>query len=107
MWYPYQAFRRIIPSAIEYRVANGQEKKTSLQALQEACGKKEYDVYETTILKVEATSDHLPTEYRIGNDKGRIPSFECISRSDYASLLSQQGKKEDIPELSDSDCYFN
>lgn len=106
MWYPYQAFRRIIPSAIEYRVANGQEKKTSLQALQEACGKKEYDVYETTILKVEATSDHLPTEYRIGNDKGRIPSFECISRSDYASLLSQQGKKEDIPELSDSDCIL-
>ena len=26
MWYPYQSFRRIIPSAIEYRVTNEQEK---------------------------------------------------------------------------------
>ncbi|MDD3395358.1 MAG: ABC transporter permease [Anaerotignum sp.] len=106
MWYPYQSFQRIIPSAIEYRVANEQEKETSLQALQEACGKQEYEIYETTILKVEATSDCLPTEYNISKDKGRIPGFECISRTDYVSLLSQQGKKTDVPELSDTDCIL-
>ena len=103
MWYPYQSFRRIIPSAIEYRVTNEQEKEISLQALQEACDEQEYEVYETIIFKVKATSDRLPTEYSISEDKGRIPGFECISRTDYATLLSQQGKKTDIPELSDTD----
>ena len=106
MWYPYQSFRRIIPSAIEYRVTNEQEKEISLQALQEACDEQEYEVYETIILKVKATSDRLPTEYSISEDKGRIPGFECISRTDYVSLLSQQGKKTDIPELSDTDCIL-
>ena len=106
MWYPYQSFRRIIPSAIEYRVTNEQEKEISLQALQEACDEQEYEVYETIIFKVKATSDRLPTEYSISEDKGRIPGFECISRTDYATLLSQQGKKADIPELSDTDCIL-
>lgn len=106
MWYPYQAFRRIIPSAIEYRVTNEQEKENSLQALQEAFSKQEYEVYETTILKVKATSDRLPTEYSISEDKGRIPSFECISRTDYVSLLAQQGKKASISELTDTDCIL-
>lgn len=94
------------PSAIEYRVTNEQEKEISLQALQEACDEQEYEVYETIILKVKATSDRLPTEYSISEDKGRIPGFECISRTDYVSLLSQQGKKTDIPELSDTDCIL-
>ena len=59
------------PSAIEYRVTNEQEKEISLQALQEACDEQEYEVYETIILKVKATSDRLPTEYSISEDKGR------------------------------------
>ena len=106
MWYPYASFQRIIPSAIEYRVANEHEKESSLQALQKACKSQEYEVHETTILKVTATSDNLPTEYNISEDKGRVPGFECISRSDYVSLLSQQGKQADIPELMDSDCIL-
>ena len=106
MWYPYASFQRIIPSAIEYRVANEQEKESSLQALEKACKSQEYEVHETTILKVTAASDNLPTEYNISEDKGRVPGFECISRSDYVSLLSQQGKQADIPELMDSDCIL-
>lgn len=106
MWYPYVSFQRIIPSAIEYRVTNEQEKESSLQALQNACGGQEYGVHETIILKTTATSDRLPIEYGISEDKGRVPGFECISRSDYVSLLSQQGKQTDIPELIDSDCIL-
>lgn len=106
MWYPYASFQRIIPSAIEYRVTNEQEKESSLQALEKACKSQEYEVHETTILKVTAASDNLPTEYNISEDKGRVPGFECISRSDYVSLLSQQGKQADIPELMDSDCIL-
>lgn len=106
MWYPYASFQRIIPSAIEYRVMNEQEKESSLQALEKACKSQEYEVHETTILKVTAASDNLPTEYNISEDKGRVPCFECISRSDYVSLLSQQGKQADIPELMDSDCIL-
>lgn len=75
MWYPYQSFRRIIPSAIEYRVTNEQEKEISLQALQEACDEQEYEVYETIIFKVKATSDRLPTEYSISEDKGVFPDL--------------------------------
>lgn len=80
MWYPYQSFRRIIPSAIEYRVANEQEKGISLQALQEACKEQEYEVYETIILKVEATSNRLPTEYNISEDNPVI-QMHLISKA--------------------------
>lgn len=106
MWYPYVSFQRIIPSAIEYRVTNEQEKESSLQALQKACGSQEYEVHEAIILKATAASDRLPIEYNISEDKGRVPGFECISRSDYAFLLYQQGKQADIPELIDSDCIL-
>ena len=85
---------------------NEHEKESSLQALEKACKSQEYEVHETTILKVTAASDNLPTEYNISEDKGRVPGFECISRSDYVSLLSQQGKQADIPELMDSDCIL-
>ncbi len=106
MWYPYQSFQRIIPSAIEYRVASEQEKENSLRVLQDALGQQPYEAYETTIIKAQATSDRLPTEYNLSEDKGRVPGFECISRTDYASLLSCQKKKVDIPDLTDGDCIL-
>lgn len=106
MWYPYQAFERIIPSAIEYQVSDEEEKTVSLQALRDALDNTEYTIHETTILRVLATSDNLPVEYNISEDKGRIPSFECISRTDYVTLTMQQGKELDIPELTDSECIL-
>ena len=107
MWYPYQSFRRIIPSAIEYRVTNEQEKEISLQALQEACDEQEYEVYETIIFKVKATSDRLPTEYSISEDKGRIPGFEMYQPDRLCHPAFSAGKESGYSRIIRYGLHFN
>lgn len=106
MWYPYKSYERIIPSAIEYRVVDEQQKELSLQVLEETLGATEYQVHETTILKVTATSDRLPVEYNISQDKGRSPGFECISQTDFYTLLEQQSKEYEFSDLADDECIL-
>lgn len=106
MWYPYQTFQRIIPSAIEFRVSNDEQRDLALQALEKVLGENNYLFYETTIVRISAVSDNLPLEYNIGQDKGRIPCFECISVLDYQTLLAQQEKESVLPELSVSECVL-
>lgn len=101
-WYPLQALERIIPSAIEYRVTDDTQREASLQALNDAIGENQYYDYETTIIKVTATSETLPYEYSISADKGRTPGFECISETDYAALMQLQEKENTLPELGNS-----
>lgn len=106
IWYPYQTFKRIIPSAIEYRVSDEQQRNASLQALDTVLGEGQYQFYETMIIKVTATSDRLPLEYNLSEDKGRIPGFECIGQQDYTALMMIQGQEDTLPELSDSECVL-
>lgn len=106
MWYPYQTFKRIVPSAIEYRITDDQQRDTSLQALTDTLGEDNFIFHETVIVKVSAASDNLPEEYNISEDKGRIPGFECIGLKDYQALLEQQGKGSMLHELSDSECIL-
>ena len=106
IWYPYQTFQRIIPSAAEYRVENEEQRNLSLRALSAALGENTYQYYETTIVKTTASSENLPLEYNVSEDKGRIPGFECISLQDYRSLLAQQEKDTVLPELSDGECIL-
>ncbi len=103
-WYPIAALERIIPAGIEFRVTNAEQSEQALAALDQAVGGDNYQIYETKILKTTATSDKLPIEYNVSADKGREPGFECISESDYASLLKLQGKQLKIPDLKDKDC---
>lgn len=105
-WYPLEALGRIIPSALEYRITNNAEKDASLQALNDAIGEDRYDYYETTLIKVNASSDALPYEYSISADKGRDPGFEVISMSDYQSLMELQGKNNTIPLLNNDECVL-
>lgn len=106
VWYPYRAVERIIPSAIEYRIEDEQQSKDALEALAKALNGQECQVQETTLLKTTAISDHLPYEYNISGEEIRTPGFECMSLTDYNTLLSSQGKESTISELSDTECVL-
>lgn len=106
VWYPLAALERIIPSAIEYRVTNEEEKQQSLNALNQEIGNQTYESHETVLLKTTAISEQLPYEYDISADKGRVPGFECMRQSDYFTLLEQQGKKIAFDALQDDECIL-
>lgn len=65
-----------------------------------------YQAQETILLKITASSDHLPDEYGISGEAVRTPGFECMSLTDYNNLLNSQGKKSAISELDDADCIL-
>lgn len=106
VWYPYQSLERIIPSAIEYRISDEQQREAALQALNNTLGENNYQYHETTILKTTASADSLPVEYSISEEKGRTPGFECISQNDHQALLEAQGKKSELPQLADTECVL-
>lgn len=106
VWYPYRAVERIIPSAIEYRVEDEQQSDQALEALAEGLNGQEYHVQEVRLLKITATSDHLPDEYSISGEEVRTPGFECMSLTDYSTLLSSQGKESLVPALRDTECVL-
>ena len=106
VWYPYRAVNRIVPSAIEYRVEDQQQSKQALEALAKGMKNSAYQAQETILLKITASSDHLPDEYGISGEAVRTPGFECMSLTDYNTLLNSQGKESAIPELDDADCIL-
>ena len=106
VWYPYRAVNRIVPSAIEYRIEDQQQSKQALEALAKGMKNSAYQVQETILLKITASSDHLPDEYGISGEAVRTPGFECMSLTDYNNLLNSQGKESAISELDDTDCIL-
>ena len=106
VWYPYRAVNRIVPSAIEYRIEDQQQSKQALEALAKGMKNSAYQAQETILLKITASSDHLPDEYGISGEAVRTPGFECMSLTDYNTLLNSQGKESAIPELDDTDCIL-
>lgn len=103
LWYPIEATKRIIPSAIEFRIENEEQADSVVLALSQSIGADMFQTRETTVIRVTATSDRLPYEYSISEDKGRVPSLECISESDYIGLLSLQGKGTQALNLSETE----
>ena len=93
-------------SAIEYRIEDEQQSKDALEALAKALNGQECQVQETTLLKTTAISDHLPDEYNISGEEIRTPGFECMSLTDYNTLLNSQGKESTISELRDTECVL-
>lgn len=93
LWYPIEATKRIIPSAIEFRVENEAQISSVVASLSQNIGDNKFKAYKTTIVRVTATSKMLPYEYTVSKDKGRVPSLECISESDYIELLNLQDKE--------------
>ena len=77
-----------------------------MEALAEGLNGQEYQVQETNLLKITASSDRLPDEYSISGEGVRTPGFECMRLSDYNTLLHSQGKESSISELSDKECVL-
>lgn len=103
LWYPIEATKRIIPFAIEFRVENEEQTRNVVAALSKNISDNPFQIYETTVIRVTATSEMLPAEYSISEDKGRTPSLECISEGDYMGLLNLQGKKTQAPTLKENE----
>lgn len=103
LWYPIEATKRIIPSAIEFRVESQEQTNNVVTALSQNMGSNAFQTYETTVIRVTAASDRLPQEYAISQDKGRTPSLECISEKDYTGLLNLQGKETQALALKENE----
>lgn len=117
LYYPIAAVSRMAPSEIECRIEDESEIDAIKQIVNGHSSQNDVTFLQTNIYKVTSTSEQLPMEYSVGNSKGdsdnekilRNAGFECISYSDYVSLLEAQGRKkalEQIDELSDSECIL-
>lgn len=117
LYYPIAAVSRMAPSEIEYRIEDESEIDAIKQIVNGHSSQDDVTFLQTNIYKVTSTSEQLPMEYSIGNAKGdsdnekilRNAGFECISYSDYISLLESQGRKkalEQIGGLRDSECIL-
>lgn len=111
MYFPIAAVSRMAPSEIEFRIDDSGQ----VEAVKQLLGAKEDVTFiQTDILKVPATSDKLPMEYSLGTAQGdsdnemilRKEGFECISFSNYKSILKSQGKEKElsqIPTINDTE----
>lgn len=106
VWYPMAALKRVIPSALEFRVTEGGQEQMSLKALSQAIGSDAYKSHKTSLLKVTARSDRLPTEYGISAENGRVPGFECIRQSDYNAIMELQGNSAHFAALGEDECVL-
>ncbi len=117
LYYPIAAVSRMAPSEIECRIEDESEIDAIKQIVNEYSSQDDVTFLLTNIYKVISTSGQLPMEYSVGSSKGdsdnekilRNAGFECISYSDYISLLEAQGRKkvlEQIGGLRDSECIL-
>lgn len=117
LYYPIAASARIAPSELELRIDN-ERQADDVKLLINKYADEESVIYtRTDIFKVSASAARLPMEYGVGTSKGdadnekisREAGFECISYSQYISLLQAQGKNSiirKISELQDDECIL-
>ncbi len=117
LYYPIAAVSRMAPSEIECRIENENEIEAIKQIVNEYLFQNDVSFLQTNIYKVTSASEQLPMEYSVGTSKGdsdnekilRNAGFECISYSNYISLLEAQGRTralEQIGRLNDSECIL-
>ncbi len=117
LYYPIASVSRIAPSELECRIEDESETDAIRQIVGKHSSENDVTFLETNIYKVTSSSRQLPMEYSIGTAKGdsdnekilRNAGFECISYSDYISLLEAQGRKkalEQIDGLRDNECIL-
>lgn len=115
IYYPIAAVSRVAPSEIEFRV----EDETQIDAARQivhnyGIDDNEVTFSQTNIYKVTSSAPDLPVEYSVGTAMGdaknkeilREAGFECISYSDFISLLQAQGRT-DIPDgINSMECIL-
>lgn len=117
VYYPIAAVSRIAPSEIEFRIEDEAHIDTAKQIVSQYADTDTVIFTQTNIYKVTSSASQLPMEYSIGTAKGdadnenikRDAGFECISYTDYTTLLLAQGKNDviaSLPELNDEECIL-
>lgn len=108
LYYPIATVARIAPSEIEFRLENNIRMEDIENIISDyGFNNNDVSLLTTDIYKVKASADSLPIEYSLGasNDKKsnkvkREAGFECISFSQYKTLLEAQGKTKVLQELA-------
>lgn len=117
LYYPIAAVARIAPSELEFRIEN-EGQTDGIRKIISRYGQENSVIFtRTDIFKITASGERLPMEYSVGTSKGdsknenilRTEGFECISYSQYISLLQAQGRRDvvdQMPRLQDQECIL-
>ncbi len=116
VYYPIAAVSRVAPSEIEFRIEDDAQVDAAKQIVSQYAVD-HVTFTQTDLYKVKSSASQLPMEYSVGTAKGdadnekilREPGFECISYTNYLSLLQTQRKDRaaaSLPELRDKECIL-
>lgn len=108
LFYPIAAVARIAPSELEFRIEEEGQLSGAKLLVSQYAPDDSVTYIQTDIYKVTASAEKLPMEYSAGTSKGsadnenifREVGFECISYSQYISLLQAQGRNDIAGKLS-------
>lgn len=117
LYYPIASVSRMAPSELEFRITDEKQIDAARNLVSQYAPDDAVTFTRTDICKITASSDSLPMEYSIGTAKGdaqnekilREAGFECISYTQYRSLLLAQKKDKaagQIPALNDTECIL-
>lgn len=117
LFYPIAAVARMAPSELEFRIEEDGQLNDAKLLVSQYAPDNSVTYIQTDIYKVTASAEKLPMEYSVGTSKGsadnekifREAGFECISYSQYVSLLQAQGRNDIASELSvlqDDECIL-
>ena len=117
VYYPIAAVSRVAPSEIEFRIEDDAQVDAAKQMVGQYAVDAAVTFTQTDIYKVTSSASQLPMEYSVGTAKGdadneeilREVGFECISYTNYISLLQAQCKDDvvaSLQELSDEECIL-
>lgn len=117
LYYPIACVSRMAPSELEFRIENDHQIDAAKQLVNQYAPDDTVTFTRTDIYKITSSSDNLPMEYNVGTAQGdsqnkkilREAGFECISYTQYRSLLRAQRKDriaDQIPVLNDTECIL-
>ncbi|HBG5659095.1 TPA: ABC transporter permease [Clostridioides difficile] len=123
LYYSIASVSRIAPSEIEFRVEKNKQIEDVKQIVSQYMSNTDDIIFtQTNIYKVKSSSKDLPFEYEIGTSKNNLSNsssskevisresgFECISFSDYYTLLKAQNRKKLLKQLTplrDNECIL-
>lgn len=123
LYYSIASVSRIAPSEIEFRVEKNKQIEDVKQIVSQYTSNTDDIIFtQTNIYKVKSSSKDLPFEYEIGTSKNNLSNsssskevisresgFECISFSDYYTLLKAQNRTKLLKQLTplrDNECIL-
>ncbi|MBY2477180.1 ABC transporter permease [Clostridioides difficile] len=123
LYYPIASISRIAPSEIEFRAERNEQVENVKQIVSRYTSDTDDVIFtQTDIYKVISSAKDLPLEYGIGTSKNELSNnssskgvisrkagFECISFSDYCTLLEAQDRTKllnQLTPLNDNECIL-